>query len=220
VSSAIFYLDESGDLGWNFTAPYRNGGSSRYLTIATLVCPQDKKQYPKRLIIKLYEKFNWNIQKEKKWADMIPVERECFAQVAQKLMINQLDIKLFAITVVKEKVGEHIRVDSNKLYNYMIGLSLIDEMARYDNVVLVPDERGIKVKSGNSLHDYLGINLAFEKKVKTMLTTSPCNSALSKSVQFADMLAGLVQNHYEDANNRYWQILHPHITIKRLFFPS
>jgi Protein of unknown function (DUF3800) len=117
VLSAIFYLDESGDLGWNFTAPYRNGGSSRYLTIATLVCPQDKKQYPKRLIIKLYEKFNWNIQKEKKWADMIPAEREYFAQVAQKLMISQSDIKLFAITVVKEKVGEHIRVDSNKLRN-------------------------------------------------------------------------------------------------------
>lgn len=30
------YLDESGDLGWKFDAPYRSGGSSRYLTIAAI----------------------------------------------------------------------------------------------------------------------------------------------------------------------------------------
>lgn len=53
-----------------------------------------------------------------------------------------------------------MRRDSNKLYNYMIGLSLLDEMINYENVVLIPDPRTIKVKSGNSLHDYLDINIS------------------------------------------------------------
>lgn len=218
MSSAIFYLDESGDLGWKFGAPYRKGGSSRYLTIATLVCPQDKKHFPRRLIVNLYKRLHWNGKQEKKWSDMTPPEREYFAKAAKKLVSSQADIKLFSITVAKEKVDDHIRIDGNKLYNYMIGLSLIDEMAKYDNVLFMPDERAIKVKSGNSLHDYLGINLTFEKKVKTVLRTQPCNSACNKNIQFADMLAGLVQNHYEDCNNNYWKSLYPHIIIKRLFF--
>lgn len=218
MSAAIFYLDESGDLGWTFTAPYRKGGSSRYLTIATLVCPLDQKQFTKRLIVKLYKKFKWDIREEKKWADTTPSERQYFAQAAKKLIDYHTAIKLFTITVAKENVEEHIRKDSNKLYNYMISLSIVDEMAKYDNVIFMPDERAIKVKSGNSLHDYLDINLTFEKKVQTVLKTQPCNSACSKNVQFADMLAGLVQNHYEDHNNACWRILCPNINIKRLFF--
>lgn len=33
------YLDESGDLGWVLDKPYRNGGSSRFMTIAFVACP-------------------------------------------------------------------------------------------------------------------------------------------------------------------------------------
>lgn len=46
MSSAIIYLDESGDTGWKFELPYRNGGSSRYLTIAALIAPSEKRIPP------------------------------------------------------------------------------------------------------------------------------------------------------------------------------
>jgi Protein of unknown function (DUF3800) len=219
MSSAIFYVDESGDLGWNLTKPYRKGGSSRYLTIATLVCPPDKKHLPKRLIKKLYQKFNWPPKIEKKYSDMTREERICFSKYANELLNRNPSIKLIAITVSKENVLEHIRKDSNKLYNYMINLSLIDEMCKYDEVILLPDLRSIKVESGNSLHDYLGINLAFEKKVATTLQTQFCDSASTKNLQFADMLAGSIQSHYEDSDNYCWNILHKHVSLKRLFFP-
>ena len=64
-------------------------------------------------------------------------------------------IKYFAITVKKENVQEHIRKDSNKLYNYMTRLLLLDELCGYDSVRIAPDPRSIKVASGNSMHDYL-----------------------------------------------------------------
>lgn len=218
MSSAVFYVDESGDLGWNFEAPYRRGGSSRHLTIATLVCPSEEKHFPKRLITKLYKKFKWPPKVEKKYSDMTSGERICFARYAHEMLMAHPRIKLMSITVAKRNVAEHIRRDSNKLYNYMINLSLIDEMCKYDSVVLVPDLRTIKVKSGNSLHDYLGINLAFEKKVTTDLQTQPCDSACTKNIQFADMLAGLVQSYYEDSNDSCWRILQGDISSKKLFF--
>lgn len=219
MSSAVFYVDESGDMGWNFAAPYRRGGSSRHLTIATLVCPSEARHFPKRLIVDLYKRFRWDPKAEMKWSLMSREGRVAFAQRTLDMLTKHGGIKLFAITVYKPKVADHIKKDSNKLYNYMIGLSLLDEMENYDTVTLVPDQRSIKVQSGNSLHDYLGINLAFERNVATELLNFPCDSACSKSVQFADMFAGLVQCHYEDSNSECWQILNGRVSSKRLFFP-
>ncbi len=100
----------------------------------------------------------------------------------------------------------------------MIQLSLLHEMSNYNEVDFHPDPRKIKVESGNSLHDYLQTQLWFEKAVKTKLTTTPLESSASRNIQFSDMLAGLVQGHFEDGNSDPWNILSPHISYKTLFF--
>ncbi len=216
----IIYLDESGDLGWKFDKPYRSGGSSRHLTIASLVVSQNKKHLPKRLIKKLYTKFNWNSKNEKKWADMSHEQRVWFAQNAKELRDKNPDnIKYLFITVNKMNVQDHIRKDPNKLYNYMIGLSLLDEMKQHKNIILMPDNRSIKVESGNSLNDYLQTKLWFELNSNTKLETKFIDSAKTANIQFADMLSGLMQGYFEDnktelfaklsvSNNKY----------KKLFF--
>ena len=81
----IAYLDESGDLGWKFTAPYRSGGSSRHLTIASIAVSPSARHLPKRLVKKLYTKFNWPTNADKKWSDMTLNERVFFAQKACEL---------------------------------------------------------------------------------------------------------------------------------------
>lgn len=215
----IIYLDESGDLGWKFDAPYRRGGSSRHITIASLVVSQSKKHLPKRLIKKLYNKFHWPTSIEKKWSEMSLVERTWFAEKANELRIqHQADIRYISITVKKENVQNHIRSDANKLYNYMIGLSLLREMSCHERVTFVPDPRSIKIESGNSLHDYLQTQLWFEKEASTTLITKPCDSASSLNVQFSDMLSGIVQGHFEDGNSEPWAKLRTNINYKTLFF--
>jgi hypothetical protein len=212
------YLDESGDLGWNFTAPYRNGGSSRYLTIASLCVAPKKKHLPKRLIWGLYRRFNWPHKVEMKWADLSEPAREEFAKAATKMCAANTDIYLHSITVKKENVKTHIRQDANKLYNYMIRLSLLDRMATHDTVTLIPDPRSIKVESGNSLPDYLQIELWFKKGVMTTLFNQPMESHNCVNLQFADMLAGLVQSRFEDNESRHFKMLLPHIKISTLYF--
>jgi hypothetical protein len=215
----IIYLDESGDLGWKFNAPYRRGGSSRYLTIASVVTSPSKKHLPKRLIKKLYSKFNWPTNIEKKWADMSINERVWFAEKANELQSKHPnDIKYLSITVKKENVQSHIRIDANKLYNYMIGLSLLNEMSNHNTVTFLPDPRSIKVESGNSLHDYLQTQLWFEMRSTTILTTKPCDSAASRNIQFSDMLSGIVQGHFEDGNSKPWGELRSNISYKTLCF--
>ena len=210
MSSINIYLDESGDLGWKFDQPYRRGGSSRHLTIASLIVPRERKDASKRVIQRLYKKHKWDPREEKKWAEMTTAERLSFTETASRLREREPEYKYHAITVQKENVKDHIRKDQNKLYNYMIQLLLMDEMANHDYVTLIPDPRSIKVSSGNSLR--------FEKGVKTELQTQPCDSSQSLSIQFTDMLTGLVQSHFEDGNSEPWNVLQPHINTKTLFF--
>ncbi len=216
--SSVIYLDESGDLGWNFSAPYRHGGSSRYLTVAALCVPSDKKHIPKRAIKDLYDKFNWPTNAEKKWQQMTPRERGAFTAVADAMCKKHPDIHLHAITVKKERVEAHIRSDHNKLYNYMIRLCVLDCMGKHGQVSFIPDPRSIKVQSGNSLHDYLQTELWFTLKVRTTLTTTPLDSKNCRGIQFADMLAGLVQHRFEDRYFDYIRVCIRHLRLKKLFF--
>lgn len=219
MSSSYIYVDESGDPGWKFDQPYRKGGSSRYLTIASLIVPPDLRERPKRIIRNLYKKHHWPTSKEKKWSRMTDPERVSFAASAISLLKKHSAIECRAITVYKQNVQPHIRDDANKLYNYMIRLSLIDRMAQETQITLFPDERSLKIKSGNSLHDYLQATLWFDFNVKTILKTLPAESSSNLNVQFADMFAGAVQSHFEDGNSRPWSLLSPHIQSKRLYFP-
>jgi len=212
------YLDESGDLGWKFDAPYRRGGSSRHLTIASLIVPQDKRHIPKRIIQKLYKKHRWDPKTEKKWSEMTRNERIDFANKAKELRDTHPDIKYFAMTVKKENVLNHIRTDGNKLYNYMIGLMLSEEMSHYSKVLFVPDPRSVKVESGNSMSDYLQTKLWFDHNAVTLLETQPQDSAANRNVQFADMLSGVIQGHYEDSNTDPWRVLASAVLSKRLYF--
>lgn len=216
--SICIYLDESGDLGWKFNAPYRNGGSSRYLTITCLITPQTKRDLPKRIIRKMYKKFKWNTKEEKKWSQMSIEERDYFAQRAKLLRETHPDIRYFSMTVKKENVQSHIRADGNKLYNYMIGLLLLEEMSHFSFVYFFPDPRSVKVESGNSMHDYLQTQLWFDKGANTKLTTTPAESSSNLNVQFSDMLSGVIQGHFEDGNSSPWHILASSVNVRRLYF--
>lgn len=218
MARSFIYLDESGDLGWKFDAPYRQGGSSRYITIAALIVSEDSVNDPPRAMRKLYTKFRWPTDREKKWATMSPEERAGFAVLAKKIAsASEGGIRFVSISAKKEMVQDHIRRDPNKLYNYLIKVLLLDEMAKYDEVMFFPDDRSIKVKSGNSLSDYLQTELWFSREVRTVLKTYPCDSSKNLSVQFADMLAGIAQSHYQDRSSEPYKLLAAHFQPKLMF---
>ncbi len=149
---------------------------------------------------------------------MTPRERGAFTAVADAMCKKHPDIHLHAITVKKERVEAHIRSDHNKLYNYMIRLCVLDCMGKHGQVSFIPDPRSIKVQSGNSLHDYLQTELWFTLKVRTTLTTTPLDSKNCRGIQFADMLAGLVQHRFEDRYFDYIRVCIRHLRLKKLFF--
>lgn len=215
----IVLLDESGDLGWRFEEPYRQGGSSRYLSMGIMFLPKKHKEQPKDIIKFLYKKFGWT--KEKKASDATLNQKTIFCTKTAELLKNNEEIKVDVITVKKENVEEHIRTDPNKLYNYMASLIVPEYLAaheQYKQIDFVPDERSIKVKSGNSLSDYLQIKLWFEYKCRTILTNKPTVSKLNYNLQFIDWACNCVWINFEDKVSQPFAILSPFIRHRPLFF--
>lgn len=213
------YLDESGDLGFKFGAPYRQGGSSRHLTLGAVVCDDDANKHLKRFIRKFYEARKIPAGAELKWADLDPAARLDFARRAASLATAKRAIHYYCITVYKPNVMPHIQADPNKLYNYMTGLMLLPVMRRYAEVNFIPDARSIQVESGNSLHDYLQTKLWFDETVATKLNTMPLDSARARPLHFTDYLCGTFQSYHEDGAADAKNALINQVTCQKLFFP-
>ena len=217
IMGRYIYLDESGDLGWTFNKPYGAGGSSRFLTIAYLSLPPEKKHLPKRVVRKAYKKFNFKPSREKKGSELKATQIEYLTKEVKYLLQKHTDIQIGCVTVKKSKVQKHIRDDSNKLYNWMICLSLIDFVKAYDEVLLVPDNKSIKVASGNSLEDYLQIKLWFELNSKTKLKVNPQDSNNNLNLIFIDWIVHIIWSNFEYNKKQGYMRLAPLIEKRRLF---
>ena len=212
----IVLLDESGDLGFSFDRPYREGGSSRYLTLAVAFVPIGLKKVPRKLITSLYGKYKW--QSEKKASDASLSQKLEFCALAVKLLQAHPEIKIDCITVKKEKVEEHLRQDPNTLYNHMASLVVPDYVGAYDKIIFTPDERSIKVKSGNSLADFLQYKLWYECKFKTKVENKPSLSHQSYNLQFVDWIAHCVWIMHEDVIHQPFEVISKHIKLRKLLF--
>lgn len=214
----VLFIDESGDLGWTFNAPYGNGGSSRYLTIAMILCPRDKTKIINRFARDMRIKLGLNSGHEIKGSAIPIINKELIANGMLKILNDNSDINLLSITTYKQNVMPHIRSDSNKLYNYMIRWCAGKLMANFVSVELCRDEKGIKVKSGNALVDYIQTELWFTHKSQVIVTDNPVISHNNYNIQCVDWMAHAVWNHYERQNSLMYNILKPKLNDIKLYF--
>jgi hypothetical protein len=82
----------------------------------------------------------------------------------------------------------------------------------------IPDKRSIKVKSGNSLSDYLQTVLWFDCSIKTKLINNPQESHRNYNLQFMDWMAHCVWSHFENGEAIVFPKLSPAIKVRRLYF--
>lgn len=212
------YLDESGDLGWKFTAPYRNGGSSRFMTIAFVICPSEKKHLLKRIVAKVYTKLKVPTDIEIKGSSLTVTDKEFVAKQTLSLLQKHSDIKIIYITVKKEHVKPHLQLDTNLIYNYMMRLALLKEIDKFPTINLVRDNKSVKIQSGNTLINYLQTELYFSHNSASKLIDIPSDSKAVQNLIFIDWINNLIWGHYEDNNSSAYNILKNHIHSNQLFF--
>ena len=213
------YFDESGDLGWIFDAPYRNGGSSRYFTIAYIIIPKEKSILLDRFIRNFYKSFSIEAKKEFKGMDFNDEFACISAKKIAKLLKNNSDIKLGSITTKKENVPEIVdNHSSNILYNYMVALGLTPKLKILNHVNIIPDKRSVPNGSLNSCPDLLKTKIWFDNNSPVKLFYTPEESHQNKRLMFIDWIANFIWRNYENDRSVAYEILRPHLKENLLYF--
>jgi len=203
------YLDESGDLGFDQR-------STRYFTIAFVIVedPIPFKRCVKAVKIKYH----------------IPQGAELKGYTTRKIIKEdllhrflKLDMEVHAITVRKENVEPKLRKDTNILYNYMVGLSLVERILEEPvdaRVVVDVDRRITSITSGFKFNEYLRYKIWYEKERRDIdLEIHHLDSHAAYTIQGIDVICNSIFRKYNSNNYALFNIIQDKVkSDRRLFF--
>ncbi|MGD9116862.1 MAG: DUF3800 domain-containing protein [Dehalococcoidia bacterium] len=203
------YLDESGDLGF---AP----ASTSFFTIAFVIV--ENPSLFKRCVKKVKMKHRIPQDVELKGSSTQQTIKE---DLLRRLV--KLDMEIHAITVNKASVASRLRTNTNILYNYMVGLSLVERILEepLDSQVIVEvDKRITSVTSGFNFNDYLKYKIWYEAKRQDIdLHINHLESHRAYAIQGIDVICNSIYRRYSSNNERLFNIIRSKLKgEKRLFF--
>ena len=218
-------MDESGDLGWKFDRPYQSGGSSRFLTLSTIVVHENDKHRPERVMKKLKEylvkkygseKFD---PKEIKSTDLMVEDRTKFCELfCNEVLKSKKFFKVYSKTVNKINVRRAVfKEDPNTLYNYTTSF-ILEKVKDLEHVTLFADERVTSTEARMSFDLYLKTKLAGDMGSDTILNIDHKDSKDSKQIQCADIIANTIWRSYEFGIHGPFDTISPHVNDGKLFF--
>jgi len=82
----------------------------------------------------------------------------------------------------------------------------------------IKEETGLQISIRKELTIVSHAYTHFKVQLRVFLCTYISGDVVLTNVQFADMLAGIVQGHFEDGNSTPWTILRNNISYQTLFF--
>ena len=203
------YLDESGDLGYS-------QGSTEYFTIAFALV---KNPTPFRRCVKKV-KIKYHIPRH------MELKGTTTREVIKKDLLSrfsELDIEIYAITVKKENVEPKLRRNTNILYNYMVGLSLVERILEEPadaRVVIDVDRRIISITSGFNFNEYLRYKIWYEARRQDIdLEIHHLDSHEAYAIQGIDVICNSIFKKYSSNDYKLFNIIQGKVkSDKRLFF--
>ena len=203
------FLDESGDLGFS-------QGSSKYFTIAFAVVKNPV--IFARCVREIKIKYNIPRRVELKGSTTRLSVKE---DLLNKL--NDLDIGIYSITVKKKNIESRLQKDTNILYNYMVGLLLVDcilSQPTGTKVSVNVDRRVISITSGFKFNEYLKYKIWYENRRQDIdLEIKHLYSHMKHAIQGIDVICNSIFKKYNSNNSILYNVIKNKIICeKRLFF--
>lgn len=200
------YMDESGDLGFEF-----DSGSSQYFVI-TLVVTKDSAALA-RCMKKAREKVI-----KKKWHQV----SELKANKSSENVINRVlaefqkvDAQIHYIVVDKKQVFDYLRSQKKRLYNYIAGIILGETNLSFDDITMIVDKRETKLFARDNFDAYIVEKL---QRAGRSAKISHFASSRNASLQTVDHLCWSIFRNYEHHDSRFYaKIQHKITTSKKLW---
>jgi len=210
------YLDESGDLGFDFV----NKKPSAFFTICVLAIKgrENDRALTSAVRAVIGRKLRRGAKKDRaelKGSDTTLAVKNFFYKKA-----CLTGFKLYAVTLNKKKVYEALSKDKERIYNYIARLTL-ERVEFKDAAVRVI----ITVDKSKSKHEIIGFNEYIINQIKAFIDPAvPLDiyHALSQErpgLQAADMFAWGISRKYETGDCAWYDVFKTHVKVDRLYLP-
>ena len=179
---------------------------SRYLTVAFVIMenPLHFKRCVKRVKVK------YDIPRDvelKGYTTRESIKADLLNRFAK------LDIEVHAITVRKKNVESKLRKDTNILYNYMVGLSVVERILdepKDARVVINVDRRIIAITAGFKFNEYLRYKIWYEGERQDIdLEIHHLDSHQAYAIQGIDVICNSIFRKYNSNNYNLFNIIQP-----------
>ena len=211
---SYIFLDESGDLGFNFT----KNRTSKYFVITCLFTEE------KRPIEKLVSKTHANLRKiHKKRSGVLHAHEETSTTRLKLLRSLALtNCKIMVIYLNKIKVYTNLREEKDVLYNYVTNI-LLDRIfskkliPSSQSITLIASRKETNKFLNENFKNYLSKNVNNRHKLNLeVLIKTPYEE---KTLQAVDFASWSIFRRYEYGDESYYQIIRPIISEESPLFP-
>jgi len=210
---AYIFLDESGDLGFDFTKK----NTSKFFVITILFAP-DKKQ-----IEKIVKKTHATLKKKhKQRGGVLHAYRE--SPITRKRLLkslNEKDIMILCIYLSKCKVYTKLQDEKDILYNYVTNI-LLDRIFTkkllpiHEKITLVASRKETNKFLNENFKNYLSSQI--KKNHKLDLTIEIKTPHEEKCLQVVDFASWAIFRKYEHKDNTYYVLFRSKIFEERSLF--
>jgi len=208
---AYIFLDESGDLGFNF----KNRKTSRFFVITALFVKN--RASIEKIVNKIFHEFKQSGPKNH--AGVLHCVKET-PKTRKKLLnsLNAKDIHIVAIYLNKNTVYTRLHNEKHVLYNYVANILL----NRIHDKRLIPTDADIElVASRRETNKFLNENFKnyLKTKLKNKLRLAIEIKSLSqeKCLQVVDFACWSIFRKYEHDDSSYYNLINSKIEEKSLF---
>jgi hypothetical protein len=210
------YLDESGDMGFNFEKPK----TSQYFVITCLIVKNNK---PIDKIVKNIVR-NFSAKDRKRHGGMLHANKE--SERTRRKLLNLIaardDVIAVAIYLNKKKVYTHLQDQKHILYNFVANI-LLDRLSREtfftdtEEVTLVASRRETKKLLNDNFKSYLENQPMGNRRIKiNIVVNKPYED---KCLQVVDFISWAIYRNREHGDDSYYNIIKNIIVQESPLFP-
>jgi hypothetical protein len=211
---AYIFLDESGDLGFDF----RKKKTSKFFVVTCLFTEN------KRPIEKIVKKTHSELKKKykRRFGILHAVKEKPITRQRLLKRLNEKDCVIMTIYLNKKKVYTKLRDEKPVLYNYVTNI-LLDRIYTKkiipikDRVELIASRRETNKFLNENFKNYL--NRQVENRHKTDIKISIRTPSDGKVLQAVDFASWAIFRKYEYGDNSYYNIIKNKIVEENPLFP-
>jgi hypothetical protein len=214
----VFYLflDESGDLGFDFSKP----GTTKYFVVTVLLLPSAAS---KRAMEKAVERtVKLKVRHGKKRAPLIELKGSKATRSVKTYfyrLIRRLDFSVYAVIIDKQKLPDIMSQSKARLYNHL-ARKIIDRIPfdRAQDRILITLDRNKALLEFQDFNRFLLIHVEGVLDPKIPVEIFHADSAATKCLQAVDMMSSAIFHKYEWQNSEWYDQFSEKIEWEETYF--